>query len=186
LSKKFSYRKRYVKNKNRKLLLKRAHNAKNDDLINQIVESVNTSGVVHNETVNENTVTNELLIPQDNQTQQASSSNISIFKINKKSKTNKTISNNPLTNYFHVIPKNIDTNNHSSQESNLSVILASIENKMQTEDDVDKERKIISIKNSLQNEFLQLQIPKSLSRRSLNPSSSSENIIEFNDENRTN
>ena len=130
--------------------------------------------------------TNELLIPQDNQTQQASSSNISIFKINKKSKTNKTISNNPLTNYFHVIPKNIDTNNHSSQESNLSVILASIENKMQTEDDVDKERKIISIKNSLQNEFLQLQIPKSLSRRSLNPSSSSENIIEFNDENRTN
>jgi hypothetical protein len=57
---------------------------------------------------------------------------------------------------------------------------------MQTEDDVDKERKIISIKNSLQNEFLQLQIPKSLSRRSLNPSSSSENIIEFNDENRTN
>jgi hypothetical protein len=80
LSKKFSYRKRYVKNKNRKLLLKRAHNAKNDDLINQIVESVNTSGVVHNETVNENTVTNELLIPQDNQTQQASSSVISTFK----------------------------------------------------------------------------------------------------------
>jgi hypothetical protein len=54
-------------------------------------------------------VKNELLIPQVIQTQQASSSNISIFKINKKSKTYKTISKNSLTNYFHVIPKNIDS-----------------------------------------------------------------------------
>ncbi len=37
------------KNKNRKLLLKRAHIAKSDDLINQIVENVNTSAVVHKE-----------------------------------------------------------------------------------------------------------------------------------------
>ncbi len=58
---------------------------------------------------NENTVKNELLIPQVMQTQQASSSNISIFKINKKSKTYKTISKNSLTNYFHVIPQNIDS-----------------------------------------------------------------------------
>jgi hypothetical protein len=53
-------------------------------------------------------VKKELLIPQVIQTQQASSSNISIFKINKKSKTYKTISKNSLTNYFHVIPQNID------------------------------------------------------------------------------